>query len=99
MDAKFAARKAAFEADRMAYACYLLELHDVLRRQLFIYCELFSEFVYAKQIKEDNDFEEVKTKVAAIKEDLISSTTQGKGNCKGIKPKGMIAFESGNCNY
>ncbi len=76
VDAKFAARKAAFEADRMAYACYLLELHDVLRKQLSIYYEIFSEFVYAKQIKEDNNFEEVKTKVAVIKEDLVSSTTQ-----------------------
>ena len=75
VDAKFAARKAAFEADRMAYACYLLELHDALRKQLAVYYETFAELLYAKQITDDTGFEDVKADVARIREDLTASAT------------------------
>lgn len=48
VDAKFAARKSAYEADRVEYARYLWELHDVLPKKLALYLKTFIELFYAK---------------------------------------------------
>ena len=77
VDAKFAARKAAFEADRMAYACYLLEVNDLLKEQLPVYCQAFVELLHARQFQEDNnDFKGLKMEIVKIQEDLVSSTSK-----------------------
>jgi Arf-GAP with SH3 domain, ANK repeat and PH domain-containing protein len=77
VDAKFGARKAAFEADRMTYACYLLEVNDLLRKRLPVYCQAFVELLHARQLQEDGkDFEDLKEEIVKIQEDLISSTSK-----------------------
>lgn len=74
VDAKFAARKAAYEADRVEYACHLWELHDALPKKLALYLKIFAELFYAKSaVAKDQHWEELSAGVEALARQLEAS--------------------------